>query len=330
LLYFPWALVLQPLLSVFAQTQNRFAISPVPRFTRIDGPGVSTQLAESGWAGIVVVMSSSTVLRVAAVQLQSQDNVSANLKACESSIAEASAQGAKFIVLPENFAYFGASNGKRSSAESLDGPAGPIRSALVQLALRYDVALLAGGWPELSGDLKRPFNTATVYAPNGAALASYRKIHLFDVTLPSGDQLQESSAMTAGQEVVCCDVLGLRVGLSICYDVRFPELYRKLTDRGCEVICVPSAFTKETGQDHWHTLLRTRAIESQCWVVAANQCGTHPTDKTTYGHSLIIDPWGNIRAEAEPGPGVIVADLDMQLLRKVRKSLPSLRHRRIL
>ncbi len=275
-------------------------------------------------------MSSSTVLRVAAIQMQSQDNVPTNLKACESAVAEAAAQGAKFIVLPENFAYFGASSGKRSSAESLEGPAGPIRSALVQLAMRHQVALLAGGWPERSGDLRRPFNTATVYAPNGAILASYRKIHLFDVTLPSGKPLQESAAMTAGQEIVCCDVLELRVGLSICYDVRFPELYRKLVDRGCEVICVPSAFTEETGKDHWHTLLRTRAIESQCWVIAANQWGKHPTDKTTYGHSLIIDPWGNIRAEADSGAGVIVADLDMQLLHKVRQSLPSLRHRHIL
>ncbi len=274
-------------------------------------------------------MSGSTVLRVAAVQMQSQDNVSANLEACESSVAEAASRGAKFVVLPENFAYFGASSGKRSNAESLDGAAGPIRRALVDLAVRHGIALLAGGWPELSSDSKRPFNTATVYAPNGAILANYRKLHLFDVTLPSGDRLQESSAMTAGQDVVCCDVLGLRVGLSICYDLRFPELYRKLVDRGCEVICVPSAFTKETGQDHWHTLLRARAIEAQCWVIAANQWGSHPTDKTTYGHSLIIDPWGAIKAEAESGTGVIVADIDMQLLHKVRKSLPSLRHRRI-
>jgi predicted amidohydrolase len=279
--------------------------------------------------GNVVVMSSSNVLRVAAVQMQSQDDVSANLRACESAVAEAAAQGAKFIVLPENFAYFGASHGKRANAESLDGPVGPIRNALIQLAMRHEVVLLAGGWPELSGDFERPFNTATVYASNGTVLASYRKLHLFDVTLPSGHQVRESAAMTAGQEIVSCDVLGLRVGLSICYDVRFPELYRKLVDRGCEVLCVPSAFTRETGQDHWHTLLRTRAIESQCWVIAANQWGSHPTNKTTYGHSLIIDPWGNIRAEAESGTGVIVADLDMRLVHKVRQSLPSLRHRRI-
>lgn len=274
-------------------------------------------------------MSSSSVLRVAAIQMQSQDDVSANLMACESAVAEAAARGAKFVVLPENFAYFGASSGKRSSAESLNGPAGPIRNLLVQLAVRHGTVLLAGGWPELSGDSKRPFNTATVYAPSGEVLANYRKLHLFDVSLPSGNRLQESSAMTAGQDVVCCDVLGWRVGLSICYDLRFPELYRKLVDRGCEMICVPSAFTKETGQDHWHTLLRARAIESQCWVIAANQCGSHPTDKTTYGHSLIIDPWGNIKAEVESGTGIIVADLDLQQLHNVRKSLPSLRHRRI-
>lgn len=135
--------------------------------------------------------------------------------------------------------------------------------------------------------------------------------------------------MTAGTDIVCCDVLGFRVGLSICYDVRFPELYRKLVDRGSEVICVPSAFTLETGKDHWHLLVCARAVESQCWIIAANQSGYHPNDKSPYGHSLIVDPWGNILAEAGSGPEVIVADLDQQSLQRVRASLPCLRHRRI-
>ena len=268
-------------------------------------------------------------MRVAAIQLQSQDDVSANLKDCETRIAEAAAKGATFLVLPENFAYFGSSRGKVSVAESLAGPAGPIRDCLARCALRYGTTLLAGGWPELSDDPNRPFNAATIFSEDGKVCANYREMHLFDVTLPSGMKLQESSAMTAGTDIVCCNVYGFRVGLSICYDVRFPELYRRLVERGSEILCVPSAFTLETGKDHWHLLLRARAVESQCWVIAANQWGSHPGGKSTYGHSLIVDPWGNIVAEAESGPGLIIADLDMQLLRRVRTSLPCLRHRRI-
>ncbi len=274
-------------------------------------------------------MCGSKPMRVAAIQMQSQDNLLENLAFCERAVAEAASMGAQFAVLPENFAYFGSAQGKRAIAESLTGPAGPIRDTLVRCATEHGLALLAGGWPEISDDPDRPFNTATLYAPDGSVLASYRKIHLFDVTLPSGAELQESSAMTAGSNVVCCSLNGYRVGLSICYDVRFPELFRRLVDCGSELLCIPSAFTLETGQDHWHLLVRTRAIESQCWVIAANQWGHHPTGKTTYGHSLIVDPWGNVLAESESGVGVIVADLDRQLLSRVRSSLPCLRHRRL-
>ena len=268
-------------------------------------------------------------MRVAAVQMQSTDDVIANLDACERGIAEAADRGARFVVLPENFAYLGSGSGKCEVAESLVGPAGPIRSTLVRCAVRYDVTLLAGGWPERSQHPTRPFNTASVFAPDGSVRASYRKIHLFDVTLPSGAQIQESMAMTAGSEIVSCDVDDFRVGLSICYDVRFPELYRGLVDRGCELLCVPSAFTYETGKDHWHLLLRTRAVESQCWVIAANQWGLHPNDKRSFGHSMIIDPWGDVLAESQPGTGVITADLDRETLHRVRSTLPSLRHRRL-
>jgi len=274
-------------------------------------------------------MDIPNVLRVAAVQVQSQDDVESNLRSCERAIAEAKSQGASFVVLPENFAYFGSSTGKRACAEPLHGTPGPIRSALLRCARQYHVTLLAGGWPEQSSEPDRPYNSATVIAPDGSILANYRKLHLFDVTLPSGARLQESAAMTAGSEINCCTIHGFRVGLSICYDVRFPELYRKLVDRGSEVICIPSAFTRETGQDHWHLLVRARAVESQCWVIAANQCGSHPGGKTTYGHSLIVDPWGRIVAECESDTGVIVADLNYSALTRVRGSLPALRHRRL-
>ena len=278
---------------------------------------------------IVSIMDSPNVVRVAAVQLESRDDLASNLRACDQALTEAAARGATLVVLPENFAYFGSSQGKRACAESLFGSPGSIRSALIRCAKQNGVTILGGGWPELSQDPERPFNSATVVTRQGEIAANYRKIHLFDVTLPSGAKLQESASMTAGSDIVCCNIDGFRVGLSICYDIRFPELYRKLVDRGSEVLCVPSAFTLETGQDHWHLLVRTRAVESQSWVIAANQCGSHPGGKTTYGHSLIVDPWGRVLAEAEPGPGVIVADLDRSVLARVRASLPSLRHRRI-
>jgi len=268
-------------------------------------------------------------MRVAAVQLQSQDSVSANLIACEHWISAAASAGAHFVVLPENFAYFGSDTGRRAAAESLSGLAGTIRETLAQCADRYNVAILAGGWPEVSNDVDRPFNAATVYSSDGSVLTNYRKIHLFDVQLPSGEQLRESAAMSSGTEVITCDLLGFRVGLSICYDVRFPELFRKLVDRGSEILCVPSAFTQETGRDHWHILMRARAVESQCWVIGANQCGSHPNGKTTYGHSLIVDPWGKVRAEADNEPGLVVADIDADSIDRVRSSMPALRHRRI-
>ncbi len=287
------------------------------------------QLAPPSRTSIVVHVTSTKTLRVAAVQLQSTDDVIANLESCEHCIAEAADRGAEFVVLPENFAYFGANQGKRAIAESLTGPAGPIRNSLVRSASQLGLTILAGGWPELSSDPDRPFNSATLFLPDGSVKANYRKFDLFDVTLPSGDRIQESSAMMAGSDIVCADVNDLRVGLSICYDLRFPELYRKLVDRGSQVLCIPSAFTRETGQDHWHMLVRTRAVESQCWVIAANQWGVHPNGKETYGHSLIVDPWGSILAEVESGIGVIVADLELQTLGRVRSSLPCLRHRRL-
>ncbi len=274
-------------------------------------------------------MSAPESVRVAAVQLESRDDVPSNLMACEHAITEAAARGAKFVVLPENFAYFGSSTGKRASAEPIGGLPGPIMSSLIRSATSNGVTVLGGGWPESSPDPARPFNSATVITPLGEVAANYRKLHLFDVTLPSGAKVQESVAMTAGVDIVSCTIEGFRVGLSICYDIRFPELYRKLVDRGCEVLCVPSAFTLETGRDHWSLLVRARAVESQCWVIAANQCGSHPTGKTTYGHSMIVDPWGRVLAEAENQPGVIVADLDKRALNVIRASLPSLKHRRL-
>jgi predicted amidohydrolase len=266
-------------------------------------------------------------LTVAAVQLSSQERLEDNLEQCARWVRRARERGAQLVLLPENFAFMGPEVDKRSIAERLGDPSAPIQSALAAMARESGVVLCAGGLPEASGDPNRPYNTHCVLSPRGELVGSYRKIHLFDVTLPDGSELCESAATSAGREPVVIEVEGFRVGLSICYDLRFPELYRKLVDRGAEVLLVPAAFTLLTGKDHWHVLLRARAIESQCFVVAAAQWGSHPKGRTTYGHSLVADPWGTVIAECSDGPGVVVAELDRAVLERVRGSVPSLRHR---
>ena len=182
--------------------------------------------------------------------------------------------------------------------------------------------------PEKSDDAARPYNTSVLVSPQGAIAAAYRKVHLFDVSLPDGTSLRESAATSAGAEAVTAEVKGVRVGLSICYDLRFPELYRRLVDQGARIVTVPSAFTLTTGKDHWHALLRARAIENQVWVLAAAQHGKHPRGRQTYGKSVIIDPWGEVVAQVSEGEGFAVAKLDFEYQDRVRTSLPSLLHRK--
>ncbi len=271
-------------------------------------------------------------LRVAAVQLQSQDDVAQNLEECARQVGAAGREGAQLVVLPENFAYFGAEEGKRNVAEPLGDAthrAGAIQRALSEMARNSELHLVAGGFPESSLDAARPFNTALVYGPDGARVASYRKLHLFDVALQDGTTLAESSSTTPGDALVTFDIGAFRVGLSICYDLRFPELYRGLVSRGANVLLVPAAFTVHTGKDHWHPLLRARAIESQCYVIAAAQWGKHPRGRTTYGHSLVIDPWGTIVAEASDRVSFVSATLDLEYLERVRAAVPCLDHRRL-
>jgi deaminated glutathione amidase len=267
-------------------------------------------------------------IRVAAVQLQSQDNILANLARCEHWISVAAANGAQLVVLPENFAYFGNEAGRRAAAELLGDYGKPIQGALSKAATVQGVAILAGGWPELNSNAAQPYNSATLFTSSGNYSANYRKIHLFDVTLPNGQVIRESDAVAAGSQVVVCDFLGFRLGLSICYDLRFPELYRQLVRRGCEIICIPSAFTEDTGRAHWELLVRSRAIESQSWVIAANQSGQHPGNRHTFGHTMIVDAWGSICAVAPAGEGIVFADISTESIVKVRTSMPCLRHRR--
>ncbi len=268
-------------------------------------------------------------LRVAAVQLQSQDDVAHNLAECARQVLAARREGAQLVVLPENFAYFGPEEGKRSVAERLADPNGAVQRALSEMARGSELFLVAGGFPEASADAARPFNTALVHGPDGALVASYRKLHLFDVALQDGTTLAESSSTTPGDALVTFDIGPFRVGLSICYDLRFPELYRGLVARGANVLLVPAAFTVHTGKDHWHPLLQARAIESQCYVVAAAQWGKHPRGRTTYGHSLVADPWGTIVAEASDRVGLTSATLDLGYLKRVRAAVPCLDHRRL-
>jgi predicted amidohydrolase len=264
----------------------------------------------------------------AAAQMSSQGDVGANLDRVAALIGEAAGRGAALVLLPENFAFLGDEEGKRALAEDLDALDGPIARRLSEAARAHRVTVLAGGMPERSGDRDRPFNTCAVFGPDGRLAARYRKIHLFDVDLAER-RYRESAATAAGEAPVVAVAAGFQVGLSICYDLRFPELYRALAAAGAEVLVVPAAFTVTTGKDHWHVLLRARAIESQCYVVAAAQWGKHPGGRLTYGKSCVIDPWGEVIAQSSEGEGVILAPIDRGYLGRVRESLPSLRHRRL-
>jgi deaminated glutathione amidase len=275
---------------------------------------------------------SHSPLTVAAIQLSSQDDVAGNLAQCRQWVERAAQAGAKLAVLPENFAFFGAEEPRVRLAEPLletgTEPA-PIQRALSEWARQLGISIVGGGMPTLSGDPARPYNTAVAFGPDGRLLGFYHKVHLFDVSLQSGEHMRESAHTARGTSLATLGIEGFQVGLSICYDVRFPELYRGLVDRGAEVLLVPAAFTLHTGKDHWTPLLQARAIESQAWVVAAAQWGSHPGGRRCYGHSLIVDPWGAIVAQCPDRPGFALATLDHEYQRQVRASVPSLEHRRL-
>ena len=273
-------------------------------------------------------------LRVGAVQMRSTEDLSANLARCGELTAQAASEGAQLVVLPECFSFLGRSEGdKLAISEVLDGsdpqgPRGPVLSALRELATKHGVWIVGGGTPEqVPGDPRRAYNTAVAIDPRGELAARYRKIHLFDVDIPGGAVLRESDSTAPGDELVVVDIGGAPVGVSICYDVRFPELYRQLVkDMGAEVLLVPAAFTAHTGAAHWHLLLRARAVEDQAWVVAAAQWGGHNDKRESYGHTLIADPWGTIVGERPEGDGVVLATLDGAAVAKRRTQMPCLSH----
>lgn len=276
-----------------------------------------------------------TVVQVAVIQLSSQDDVAANLARVRGLVLEAGRSGAELVALPENFAYMGEEAKKRDIAERIEAdPPGPIVETLRLAARDARVWLVAGGMPERSADPDRPYNTSLLFEPDGRLVSKYRKVHLFDVDLPDGTKLLESAATTAGDDPNVNEISGragkpIGLGMTICYDLRFPEHYRKLGERGARVVTVPAAFTLTTGKDHWHVLLRARAIENQVFVLAPAQHGKHPRGRQTYGKSLIVDPWGDVLAQCAEGEGFATARLDFAAQDRVRAALPCLSHRRL-
>jgi deaminated glutathione amidase len=264
---------------------------------------------------------------VAALQLNSQSDIGANLAAVARLAGQAAQRGAELIVLPENFAFFGESDDARAAvAETVDQ--GPIGAFVRTLAKRLRVSIVAGGYPEKSADAARPFNSSVYVGNDGTVLGAYQKIHLFDVNLADGTRLMESGSSTAGERAVLVRDGAFNVGMSICYDLRFPLLYQALSKAGADIVTVPAAFTVTTGKDHWHVLLRARAIENQVFVIAAAQHGKHPRGRQTYGKSVIVDPWGDVLAQAAEGEGMALAMIDLARLDKVRRELPCLTHTR--
>ncbi len=232
------------------------------------------------------------------------------------------------VVLPECFALFGGDATLNLRHQETLGD-GPIQSKLSQLAIKYKVWLVGGTIPVKTHDPERFFASSTVYNPQGVQVADYQKIHLFDVDVADNTGAYRESDTTApGQRVVIFDMQGITVGVAVCYDVRFPGLFQRLAAQGAQIIVLPSAFTEPTGQAHWHTLLRARAIENQLYMVAAGQGGTHANGRQTYGHSLIVDPWGEVLAEKNTGPGWVSTHFEQALIDKVRRNMPIHKHNR--
>lgn len=267
-------------------------------------------------------------MKIAAIQMTSGDDIAANIEALEPMIADAANAGATFIATPENTFYMR----REGTAAMADVPMEQHPGiAFAKLAAKtHGVCLLIGSIRAREAGMDKPFNRSVLIAPSGEIAATYDKIHLFDVTTPDGKNYHESSQAMAGSEAVGVALAeGWKLGLSICYDLRFPALYQALSAMGANLLAVPSAFTRPTGAAHWHTLLKARAIENAAYVIAPAQCGEHPGGRETYGHSLIIDPWGEVMAQASADtPQVIMADIDLARVSQVRAQIPVIDHRR--
>jgi len=259
--------------------------------------------------------------------MNSGADVAENLATADGLVREAATDGCGLVVLPENFALMPV-KGRDKAAHAETPGEGPIQSFLADAAKANGVWIVAGSMPMQSPDPERVYGACPVYDAEGTQRGCYRKIHLFDVKVPgSGESYQESWSMYPGEEIVTVDSPVGTIGLTICYDVRFPELFRRLLDKGATVFTVPSAFTRPTGNAHWHTLLRARAIENLAYVIAPGQSGEHPHSRTTFGHSVIVDPWGSIIAEAPDEVCFVAADIDPAKPARLRKEFPALLNR---
>jgi nitrilase len=277
-------------------------------------------------------------MKVAAVQMTSTRDVQANLREAGRLVAEAAAQGAKLVVLPENFSFLGATDADRVAAVEPFGN-GPAQRFLAETAESLGVWIVGGTIPIRDGDANaRASSRSLLVGPDGRVAAHYDKIHLFDVDIPQRaaaaagaarqERYSESATTLAGTRVVAAETPVGRIGMTVCYDIRFPALFHRLSVLGTDIVVVPAAFTVPTGEVHWLPLLRARAIESLVYVVAAGQWGEHAGGRKTYGHSMILGPWGELLAELPAGPGVVCADLDMIRLEELRQRFPTIAHRR--
>ena len=265
-------------------------------------------------------------LRIACLQTNSGNDFDANLATLSAMTREAAAGGAKFILSAE-YALMMDGSGRTMREKALAPDGEPALSALTALSRELGVWQLAGSLT-LKSDDGRMFNRSLLVSAEGKVVAAYDKIHMFDATLPSGTVIKESSAYRPGERAVVAQTPWGGLGMTVCYDLRFPQLYRALAQRGATMLAIPSSFQSETGKAHWHVLLRARAIENAAFVIAPALCGDHPGKRVTYGHSLVVDPWGGVLADGGEAPGIVYADLDLAQVEKVRGMLPSLTHDR--
>ena len=270
------------------------------------------------------------MVRVAAIQMVSTADVTDNLSSAAQLIQEAVNDGAIFALLPEYFPIISDNPLDKVHIREVYGN-GPIQDFLEQQARQHRIWLMGGTIPLDCGDENRVYNSCLLYNPEGRCVARYEKIHLFDayVDQEGKETYNESATTIPSDHVVIAETSFAKIGMSICYDLRFPELFRNMLDQGITVITVPSAFTVTTGKHHWELLIRTRAVENQCFVIAADQGGQNTDKRATWGHSMIIDPWGDILASVDRGPGIASADLDLDRLTKIRDSFPALQHRKL-
>ena len=263
----------------------------------------------------------------AAIQMNSGEDKQSNLDTAIRLVEQAAARGAELIALPELFNCLGRFEAVVEAAEPIPGPPS---DTMGSLGARLQITLCAGSICEQSSTAGKGYNTSLLFGPEGKLLARYRKIHLFDIDLPRQVTIQESRYIVPGDTVIASETPLGRLGQATCYDLRFPELFRRLADHAVEIMILPSAFTRPTGRDHWEILLRARAVENQAYLIAPNQCGYHTPELVSYGHSAIVDPWGRLLASApEDSEEVILAELTHNQLEHVRTNLPALKHRRI-